>query len=56
MTVDPLVYELAQFRCTANGFNNSVDIQRMAEAIQSAIEEVEADLMKEYEEETHESI
>lgn len=44
MTVDTLIYALAQARCQANGFNNSQDIQRMAEAIQSAVEDCEADI------------
>jgi hypothetical protein len=39
MTIDRQVYELAYVRLTATGWHNTVDIQRLAEKIQSTIEE-----------------
>jgi hypothetical protein len=44
MTIDHQVYELARIRLSATGWHNTVDIQRLAEAIQSTIEDFEADL------------
>lgn len=52
MTLDPLIYALAQARCKASGFDNSQCVQEMAEAIQSAAEDVEADFMNACERET----
>jgi hypothetical protein len=44
MTVNPQVYQLAYDSLAHAGWHNTVDIQRLAEAIQSTIEDFEADL------------
>jgi hypothetical protein len=49
MTIDPAIYALAESRCKASGWHNTVDIQRMAIKLQECVEEFEADLENELE-------
>jgi hypothetical protein len=44
MTIDPKVYALARAWLMNTGWHNTVDVQRLAEAIQSTIEDYMADL------------